>query len=210
MTPNERQIEELLESAYLSWEETGSLTPADFLQRCDSDQVPDPIGVLESLGLLTSSEDGCMRDYQLPRGELVYDTGSTARVARAVWLNDGQRMVTMPQWAPVLGLLSIDSFERKQIDPPVVGRLLAMDVSPDGSLLLAASTDGTTMLWRTTDFKLWASVRGHTGPVLFAAFNPDGSQFITTSTDGTARLWPTNPAAEARARRPQIVPLVAR
>ena len=165
---------------------------------------------LDGGGLLTSSEDGCMRDYQLPRGELVYDTGSTARVARAVWLNDGQRMVTMPQWAPVLGLLSIDSFERKQIDPPVVGRLLAMDVSPDGSLLLAASTDGTTMLWRTTDFKLWASVRGHTGPVLFAAFNPDGSQFITTSTDGTARLWPTNPAAEARARRPQIVPLVAR
>ena len=57
MTPNERQIEELLESAYLSWEETGSLTPADFLQRCDSDQVPDPIAVLESLGLLSNSED---------------------------------------------------------------------------------------------------------------------------------------------------------
>ena len=32
MSPTEQQIEELLEKAYLSWEETGSLTQDDFIR----------------------------------------------------------------------------------------------------------------------------------------------------------------------------------
>ena len=57
MTPNEREIEELLENAYLSWEETGSLTEADFLRRCDSEEVSEPVAILQGLGLLTKSEN---------------------------------------------------------------------------------------------------------------------------------------------------------
>ena len=32
-------------------------------------------------------------------------------------------------------------------------------------------------------------LRGHSGPVIYAAYSPDGSKIVTTSADHTARLW---------------------
>jgi WD40 repeat protein len=157
-------------------------------------------------GLLTCSEDGVVRDYRLPQGELVGSDGPSARIGRARWLEGGRRAVMMTQWAPSLVMLSMASFERSLLQPPAVGRMLSMDVSRDGTLMLAAATDGTTLLWSTADGSPWASVEGHGGPVLFAAFTPDGSGFLTASADGTARVWPTDPAAAARERQPEVIP----
>ena len=52
MEQTEQQIEELLEKAWMVLEETGSLTQDDFVQRCNLDEVPEPIAVLEQLGLV--------------------------------------------------------------------------------------------------------------------------------------------------------------
>ncbi|WNG36093.1 hypothetical protein F0U61_22295 [Archangium violaceum] len=61
--------------------------------------------------------------------------------------------------------------------------------SPDGSLVLTASEDGTARLWRADGKGEPHVLRGHRGPVTSAIFSPDGSLILTASNDGTARLW---------------------
>ncbi|NIA07003.1 MAG: DtxR family transcriptional regulator [Actinobacteria bacterium] len=56
MELRERQIEELLEKAWLSWEDNGVLAEEDFLRRCNAEETPEPIKALENLGLLKKSE----------------------------------------------------------------------------------------------------------------------------------------------------------
>ena len=47
-----RQVEELLEKAYLCWEDTGELAEEDFLKRCGPEKISEPIEALEKLGLV--------------------------------------------------------------------------------------------------------------------------------------------------------------
>ena len=157
--------------------------------------------------LLTSAEDGLWREYRLPQGELVRAHGRGQRLGGIAWLDGGRRALLMPQWSSAFHVYTLAPDTLQQLLPQVVGRPLSMDVAPDGVLALASSTDGTTQLWNLAEMSPWASVGGHGGPVMFAAFTPDGSGFLTASTDGTARLWPTHPADAARARRPQVIAL---
>ncbi len=64
--------------------------------------------------------------------------------------------------------------------------------SPDGSLVLTASSDGTARLWRADGKGEPHVLKGHGGPVTSAIFSPDGSLILTASDDGTARLWSVN------------------
>lgn len=53
METNEQEIEELLERAWLTLEDSGRLGEKDFVRRCDVEGVAEPIRVLEGLGLLS-------------------------------------------------------------------------------------------------------------------------------------------------------------
>ncbi len=68
------------------------------------------------------------------------------------------------------------------------GPILASRLSPDGSRLVTASSDGTARLWEVTGGE-GAVLRGHADWVLSAAFSPDGGRVVTASKDGTARVW---------------------
>ncbi len=72
---------------------------------------------------------------------------------------------------------------------PSDGPVRTVAYSPNGSLVLTASTDGKARLWRT-DGTL-THVLAHRGPVTAAAFSPDGSLVLTASGDHTARIWRT-------------------
>ncbi|QDU66193.1 serine/threonine-protein kinase [Engelhardtia mirabilis] len=150
--------------------------------------------------LVAASQDGCVRQYRLPGGDLERSIGPVTRFGRLRWLDEGQRIACMAKWSSSIQALSLDTFQFTQVFPTVMGRMLALDTSPDRALVLTAATDGSTLLWTTEDMSAWASVKGHSGPVMSAAFSPDGTCFLTASADGTARLWPTDPAAVARAK----------
>ena len=57
MELREQQVEELLEKAYLCWEDNGTLAKDDLLRRCNAEEVPEPIEVLENLGLIKRGEN---------------------------------------------------------------------------------------------------------------------------------------------------------
>lgn len=61
--------------------------------------------------------------------------------------------------------------------------------SPDGTLVLTASSDGTARIWRADGSGDPVVLRGHEGEVNSATFSPDGTLVLTTSDDCTARIW---------------------
>ncbi|ATB36445.1 hypothetical protein CYFUS_001859 [Cystobacter fuscus] len=62
-------------------------------------------------------------------------------------------------------------------------------LSPDGSHVITASSDGTARLWRTDGTGEPRILKGHRESVNSAVFSPDGSLVLTVSDDKTARLW---------------------
>ncbi|MGF2035657.1 MAG: AAA-like domain-containing protein [Nostoc sp. CmiVER01] len=69
--------------------------------------------------------------------------------------------------------------------------VLAVDVSPDSSLIASASVDQTIKLWRR-DGTLVATLKGHKGAVRTVNFSPDGQTLASAGEDGTIKLWKLN------------------
>ncbi|MEH2311064.1 MAG: AAA-like domain-containing protein [Nostoc sp.] len=69
--------------------------------------------------------------------------------------------------------------------------VLAVDVSPDSSLIASASLDQTIKLWRR-DGTLVATLKGHKGAVRTVNFSPDGQTLASAGEDGTIKLWKLN------------------
>src|SRR6185295_16236848 len=63
--------------------------------------------------------------------------------------------------------------------------------SPDGSLVLTGSKDGTARLWRTdgSEFRRLAVPNSQ---ISAAAFSPNGRLMATGAFDGKAQLWSIN------------------
>jgi WD40 repeat protein len=67
--------------------------------------------------------------------------------------------------------------------------VVSVALSPDGSTLAAADSDGTVSLWDLATGQATATLFGHTEHVWSVAFSPDGHTLAAGSMDGTVRLW---------------------
>eukprot|EP00048_Salpingoeca_helianthica_P002746 m.60245 g.60245 ORF g.60245 m.60245 type:complete len:1026 (-) comp12282_c0_seq1:55-3132(-) len=69
--------------------------------------------------------------------------------------------------------------------------VLALDVSPDGTMLLSASKDRTVRLWQWAEGALTSAAIGvgHTEAVSSVAFSPKMQFFVTGSKDTTIKYW---------------------
>ena len=61
--------------------------------------------------------------------------------------------------------------------------------SPDGTRIVAASSDNTARIWDAMTGAESLSLSGHESWVASAAFSPDGWSIVTASDDKTARIW---------------------
>ena len=66
--------------------------------------------------------------------------------------------------------------------------VLAVDVSPDSSLIASASIDKTITLWRR-DGTLVATLKAHKAAIRAVDFSFDGQMLASASDDGTVKLW---------------------
>jgi WD40 repeat protein len=69
------------------------------------------------------------------------------------------------------------------------GQINAASFSPDGAILVTASSDRTARIWDVASHKELAVLQGHEGAIRSTAFSPDGTKILTASEDNTARLW---------------------
>ena len=76
--------------------------------------------------------------------------------------------------------------------------IMAVQYSPDGSMVASGGNDGTTKLWRAADGMLLRTLTGHQVPTpqtqLLAtsqavAFSPDGSLLASAGNDGVVFVW---------------------
>jgi WD40 repeat protein/energy-coupling factor transporter ATP-binding protein EcfA2 len=67
----------------------------------------------------------------------------------------------------------------------------AVQFSPDGTLIITTSVDGTTKVWNRFGQELY-TLKSHDGRVNNLALNRDGSLLATSSNDGTAKIWQLN------------------
>jgi len=67
------------------------------------------------------------------------------------------------------------------------GRVLSVDISPDGQLLLTASVDGTARLYDLNGNHV--QVFQHEDEVLCASFAPESARIVTGCKDGSSAIW---------------------
>lgn len=72
------------------------------------------------------------------------------------------------------------------------GPVYKTSFSPDRSLLLSCSEDGTIRLWSLLIWRCLVVYKGHLSPVWDIEFSPHGYYFVSGGHDKTARLWVTD------------------
>ncbi|XP_043245944.1 transcription initiation factor TFIID subunit 5-like isoform X1 [Amphibalanus amphitrite] len=72
------------------------------------------------------------------------------------------------------------------------GPVHGVSFSPDRTLLLTCSEDGTIRLWSLQTWSCLVCYKGHVFPVWDVRFSPHGHYFASGGHDRTARLWATD------------------
>ncbi len=65
----------------------------------------------------------------------------------------------------------------------------AVDISPDGRIIVSGSFNNTLTLWEAASGKQLHTLAGHGGKVESVRFSPDGKYVFSGSYDGTVRKW---------------------
>ena len=65
----------------------------------------------------------------------------------------------------------------------------SIDFSPDGSLLISSSLNGTIRLWNVNDGTIIQNITGHIGRVFSVTFSPDGSMLASGGLDQKILVW---------------------
>lgn len=70
-----------------------------------------------------------------------------------------------------------------------IGAQNSTETGKSGKWLLSGSEDGKIIIWRTKDWEILGTLKGHQGRVNDLDIHPSGRVAISVSTDKTVRLW---------------------
>lgn len=70
-----------------------------------------------------------------------------------------------------------------------MGKINALDFTPDGSLVAVSSEDSKIQLWDAHTGELVRELTGHDSFLYELTFSADGTRLASASLDGTARIW---------------------
>ncbi|MGH6736643.1 MAG: PQQ-binding-like beta-propeller repeat protein [Methyloceanibacter sp.] len=79
------------------------------------------------------------------------------------------------------------------------GHINSLAFSPDGTMLVTASADGTARVWNAATGETLHILQG----VYSAAFSSDGKRILTASSDATARIWDAETGAQLLDANPE-------
>jgi WD40 repeat protein len=151
----------------------------------------------------TSSPDGAIRLWNpVTRGNVVFRRDFQP-AWRASFSADGRFLVTTDGdtaliWETTLTRETASKRLKRVLQGPAGIAVDSAAFSPDGTLVVTASADGTARIWNAETGKKVRSLQGHGGVLNSAAFSPDGTLVVTASADGTARIWNAEAGTQVR------------
>ncbi|KAH7329755.1 quinon protein alcohol dehydrogenase-like superfamily [Rhizoctonia solani] len=179
------------------------------IQRLAGNEGPILAFVFSSDGtrIVSGSSDGTVRLWAVETGEPIGEPLRGELECRSIaFASDDSRIIAMgARMAIVEGAQEFDAIAQSwDISAPGhpstirtfsghEGRVLSMNLSPDGAYMVTAGSDQTIRLWQAdTGIPINKPFRGHTSEVLVAKFSPDGTRLISGSADRTVRIWDVN------------------
>jgi WD40 repeat protein len=156
--------------------------------------------------LITASDDGSARIWDPGTEDLLRVVGATNESAvRRVALHRNGRLAISSESNGTARIL--DVVRRRQLATLRHDKAVNdASFSPDGSLALTASDDGSARIWQVSGRPVRVLVHG--GRVLRAIFSPDGKLVLTSGDDGLIRIWRTRNGEQVRVLRGHSGPVL--
>ncbi|MGP1382676.1 MAG: AAA-like domain-containing protein [Thainema sp.] len=146
--------------------------------------------------LLSTSEDHEVRFWQQDGTPILAFPGIT-NVGKSIDFSpDGQYLVSSGRGDEQAVLLWKFDSPLYSVWSGHTAAVLALAMSPDGSILASAGSDQTIKLWQN-DGTLLSSVKAHNAPIVKLAFSPGGQTLASTSFDRQLKLWKQDGAPAA-------------
>jgi WD40 repeat protein len=139
--------------------------------------------------IATISPDGSIQLYDLPTGRLgkVLPPGPVPQFVR--FHPGGAALAVSSTRSPEVQVRDIATGAvLKRFRAPADG-LRGLAWSPDGTLLAAAASDFSILVWEVDSGKLLPPLAGHLAEIVGLNFNHTGDLLVSVSWDGTSRLW---------------------
>jgi WD40 repeat protein len=148
---------------------------------------------LDGAKIVTSSSDATARIWELKSGTCSQVLGHERGIVSTSFSPDGKLALTASldataaAWSVETGK---ELYQIPLLSSPGTDAICGARFSPQGDFFLTNGTiENSAFLFDVKDGKQVFAFRGHTKPVLYAAFSADGTWVVTCSVDETLRLW---------------------
>jgi WD40 repeat protein len=138
--------------------------------------------------VVSGSDDGTVRVWDLATGQDIVLTGHTDWVRAIAVSRNGARLVSGSDDGTVR-VWDLAAGREEAVLTGHTGEVFSVAITPDGALALSGGGDGTLRVWDLATGSERAVLTGHTRPVWSVAITPDGALAVSGSGDGTLRVW---------------------
>jgi WD40 repeat protein len=145
--------------------------------------------------VLTASQDGAARIWDVRDGKLVRKIGLESWVCSATYSHEGKSWLTASEDGVVqIFTQSSGTSPANRFETRTRGCFAAI-FSPDDRSILAGGTDGAARLWTMTGDGSPRLLKHDHAREVSATFSPNGRLVATAGDDGTIRLWSSSSGA---------------
>jgi WD40 repeat protein len=135
-------------------------------------------------------DSGLVTFQTYPDGKVVSSfSAGDAYVYAMAFSPDGRTLALANMKKDLVALYDVESKIKIGELTGQAGRLMAMVISPDGTMLAAGGADEAIHLWDLPGQRELRRLEGHRSAVSALAFSPDSRRLASGGVDGTVRFW---------------------